>query len=68
MYKVVKHFTDLQDNNHSYKVGDTYPRAGLEVKPERLAELAGPNNKQGVALIEKVEGIKKPAAKKPAKK
>ena len=60
MYKVIKHFTDLQDNNHPYNVGDTFPRKGLDVKPERLAELAGKNNKQGVALIEEV----KKAAKK----
>jgi hypothetical protein len=68
MYKVIKHFTDLQDKNHPYNVGDTFPRDGLEVKAERLAELAGPNNKQGVPLIQKVEEEKKPAAKKPAKK
>ena len=31
MYKVIKHFVDLQDNNHKYDVGDTYPRKGLNV-------------------------------------
>lgn len=67
MYKVIKYFTDLQDNNHAYNVGDTFPRAGLEVKPERLAELAGNDNKQGVPLIQNVEEEKKPV-KKPAKK
>lgn len=55
MYKVIKHFTDLQDNNHPYNVGDIFPREGLEVKPERFAELAGSNNKQKTPLIELVE-------------
>lgn len=54
MYKVVRYFTDLQDNDHEYNVGDTFPRIGLEVTDERLAELASVENKQGVVLIEKV--------------
>lgn len=64
MYKVIKLFADLQDNNHVYTIGDTFPRAGLTVTPERLAELAGSNNKQGVPLIKEV----KKAAKKTAEK
>lgn len=67
MYKVTKYFMDLQDKNHPYNVGDVFPRKGLEVSKDRLAELAGPNNKQGVPLIELVEDKPK-AAKKPAKK
>lgn len=55
MYKVIKFFVDLQDNNHPYNVGDAFPRKGLEVTEERLAELAGSDNKQGVPLIELVE-------------
>lgn len=55
MYKVIKHFTDLQDKNHPYNVGDIFPRKGLEVKPDRLAELAGSNNKQKTPLIKLVE-------------
>lgn len=61
MYKVIKFFNDLQDNNHAYNVGDTFPRKSLEVTEERLAELAGSNNKQGCPLIKK-------AAAKKAKK
>lgn len=53
MYKVIKYFTDLQDNNHEYKVGDTYPRQGLEASQERIACLAGSNNLQKQPLIEK---------------
>ena len=52
MYKVIAYFVDLQDNNHPYNVGDTFPRDGLEVKPERIAELSGKHNKRGTPLIE----------------
>lgn len=55
MYKVIKYFTDLHDNNHPYNVGDTFPRKGVEVKPERITELSGSNNKQGTPLIEEVK-------------
>lgn len=67
MYKVLKYFTDLQDNNHAYNVGDEFPRKGLEVAEERLAELAGCNNKQGQPLIQLVEEPKKKAAPKKKK-
>lgn len=63
MYKVIKLFTDLKDKNHLYNVGDTYPREGLKVDEDRIAELAGNENKQGVPLIKKVETPKK--GKKP---
>ena len=55
MYKVIKYFTDLHDNNYPYKAGDTFPRKGLSVTEGRFAELAGKNNKQGVPLIKLVE-------------
>ena len=55
MYKVIKYFIDLQDNNYPYNAGDTFPRSGLTVSDERLAELAGSENKQGVPLIELVK-------------
>ena len=55
MYKVIKHFVDLQDNNHPYNVGDVFPRDGLEVSAERIAELAGSYNKQKTPLIAEVE-------------
>lgn len=51
MYTVIKHFTDLQDNNHPYFVGDGYPRKGLKVTKERVAELSSSNNKRGEPLI-----------------
>ena len=64
-YKVLKYFTDLQDKDHPYEAGDVFPRKGLEVTPERLAELAGSDNKRGEPLI-KEEKPKKAAAKKKA--
>lgn len=54
-YKVIHYFTDLQDFNHPYKVGDVFPRLGMNVTEERLKELSSKNNKQGKPLIEKVE-------------
>lgn len=74
MYKVIKKFHDLQDARktksgevyHEYNVGDVFPRDGVEVSEERLAELAGSDNKQGVPLIELVQ--EKAASKKTAKK
>ena len=53
MYKVIKFFTDLQDNDHPYDVGEPFPREGMEVSKERLAELSGSDNKRGEPLIEK---------------
>lgn len=54
-YKVIHYFTDLQDFNHPYKVGDTFPRLGLKVSDKRLDELASNKNKQGKPLIKKVD-------------
>ena len=58
MYKVIKSFTDLQDNNHAYYVGNTFPHNGVEVGAERIAELSSDKNLQGVPLIEEV--VEKP--------
>lgn len=69
MYKVIRLFADLLDDNHIYKPGDIFPREGLEVTAERYRELASGLNKQGKPLIVKVEEPKKtPAKKKAAKK
>ena len=54
MYKCISYFTDLQDANHPYNIGDTYPRNGLTVTAERIAELAGKSNLRGIPLIEEV--------------
>ena len=66
MYKVIKAFTDLQDNRYLYQVNDIYPREGYEPSAERIAELTGSNNLQGKPLIQLVE--EKPAAPKKAAK
>lgn len=55
MYKVIKHFIDLHDNDHSYNEGDIFPREGVDVSEERIRELAGSDNKQHTPLIELVE-------------
>ena len=56
MYRVIKFFTDLKDDNHPYKVGDTYPRTGLKVSKKRIKELSSNENRQNVPLIEEVKG------------
>lgn len=55
MYQVIKYFTDIQDGHHPYNVGDSYPREGVEVTPERITELSTSRNKQGEPLIKIVE-------------
>ena len=64
MYKVIKYFTDLQDNNYAYYVGDTFPHNGVEVSDERIAELASDKNLQGVPLIEEIKEKPKRTQKK----
>ena len=54
MYKVIKSFTDLKDNNYAYYVGDTFPNNGVEVDAGRIAELVSDKNRLGVPLIEEV--------------
>ena len=53
--KVIKFFTDLQDGDHPYNVGDVFPREGITVTEARLQELSTAANRQGVPLIQ-VEG------------
>ena len=55
MYKVISYFTDLQDHNHPYNVGDIFPRNGLKVSEERLKELSSNKNKQNKPLIKLTE-------------
>ena len=64
MYKVIKSFTDLKDNNHAYSVGDTFPHDGVDVDAERVAELASDKNRLGVPLIEEIAEKPKRARKK----
>lgn len=57
-YKVIVHFTDIQDCYYPYYVGDKFPRNGKDVSAERLKELSTSANKRGVPLIELVEDTK----------
>jgi hypothetical protein len=59
-YIVVKDFSDIQDDRHVYHAGDTFPRMGLEVSAERVAELASDNNKRGEILIKAVKVAQEP--------
>ena len=69
MFRVIKHFVDLQDNNYKYDVGDTYPRKGLNVLQSRINELASNNNLQKTPLIEEIpENAEEPKKKKSAEK
>lgn len=69
-YKVIAFFTDLQDENRPYSVGDTFPHAEARycVTESRLAELSGNKNKRGMPLIQPVEEPKNKKAKKTATK
>lgn len=64
-YTVIKRFSDLQDGNHVYEVGDVFPREGVTAAPDRIAELAGNANRQKTPLI-KADPEKKPTKKKPS--
>ena len=67
MYKVIKSFTDLQDNNYAYYVGDNFPHNGVDVDAERIAELESDKNRLGVPLIEEVAEKPKRTRKKKEK-
>jgi hypothetical protein len=71
MYKVIRFFTDLQDSNRPYNVGDVFPHkdCSYPVTEKRIAELASRNNLQRTPLIRYVEEVKekKPAAKRAKK-
>lgn len=54
MYKVVRHFTDLLDNNHKYTEGDVYPREGYTPSEDRIFALSTSANKQRTVLIEAI--------------
>ena len=69
MYKVIKPFTDLQDSNYKYDIGDIYPRKGLNVLQSRINELASNKNLQRIPLIEEIpEKAEEPKKKKSAEK
>lgn len=61
--KVIVEFTDLQDFNHYYRVGDKFPRPNFNPSKERIEELASDKNKRKMPLIKVIseapsEGLK----------
>ena len=64
MYKVIKKFRDMQDGLYAYSVGDVFPRNGVEVDAERIAELASDKNRLGFPLIEEIAEKPKRTRKK----
>lgn len=54
MYKVIRSFSDLQDKNRVYNTGDIFPRDGLKVSKERIAELLSSKNRIREPLIEEI--------------
>lgn len=65
IYRVKRAFYDLQDSNHYYEAGDTFPRFGFIPTDRRIAELSGSDNRQGCALIEAVEATNKAPTPEP---
>ena len=67
MYRVIRFFTDAQDNKYAYREGDEYPRKGIIPSDERIRELMSGNNFQRVPLIELVKDASAVKAKTKAK-
>lgn len=55
MYVAIARFADLMDGKRIYEAGDTFPRPGLNVTPERLKELEGCDNLARKPLIVNVD-------------
>lgn len=55
LYKVEVQFLDGQDDNHLYKVGDIYPRVGINPTQKRIEELSTDNNRRNVVAISKLD-------------
>ncbi len=60
--KVLIAFTDNEDNNHVYNVGDEYPRENAQATDERIAYLLSDKNKFKRPVLEQEKqrkGVKK---------
>lgn len=66
MYRVIKRFTDLQDGNHLYIEGDTFPREGVTASEARIQELSTAANRRHIPLIEVEDGTSTPIEVKAA--
>ena len=58
MYKALTYFTDLQDNNYAYNVGDVYPHVGYTPTDARIDELSSHKNLRGVPVIAEYDDIR----------
>lgn len=58
MYRAIAYFTDLQDDNYAYNVGDVFPRNGYKPSKERLEELSSNKNVRGVPVIVEKDDIR----------
>lgn len=55
MYKVIKAFRDLKDNETLYSIGDEYPKTSHKPTKKRIEELSQVHPVHGVIFIEEVE-------------
>lgn len=62
-YIVISDFTDLQDDRYAYHTGDKFPRVGLMVSAERIAELSSANNRRGKPMIKPLGEVSEDNAK-----
>lgn len=54
MYRAILNFTDLQDDNFRYNIGDEYPRLGLKPSLARINELLSSDNRRKQPVIEEI--------------
>lgn len=48
---MTRFFYDLQDGDHLYNVGDSYPRKGMAASDKRIAELMSGKNRLKAPVI-----------------
>jgi hypothetical protein len=68
MYKAIINFTDLQDSNCVYSVGDVYPHKGYTPTKKRISELLSTNNRLGKPVIEYIKDEPKTLQAEPTEK
>jgi len=56
---VIRRFSDSKDGNHVYEIGDAFPREGVSVSKDRIAELSGNENALGAPIIKAQKTKKK---------
>jgi len=56
-YRVIHTFVDLSDKHYIYRSGDKFPRDGIVVNEDRIADLASGKNKIGKPVIEKITQV-----------